>query len=107
MMVYNFFLIILLSLLYINLIKAQNLLNISPREKIYQYLNEKGCKNKLLNKMLLHTLYGREQGISYPMLRDMIIKHVYQIDEREVYKCYQILIDKFVLETGYRRFLGY
>ena len=104
---FKIILLFLLSLLLINLIVASNEPKISPREKIYQYLHEKGCKNRLLNKMLIHTLVGREQGISYPMLRDMIIKHVYHINEKDIYKCYQILIDKFILETGYRRYGEY
>jgi len=101
------FLILLCLLIYVNLIIAQNLPKVSSRVTIHKYLNNNGCKNRLLNKMLLHTLVGREQSISYPMLRDMIIKHVPQINEREVNKCYQVLIDKFVLESGYRRYLGY
>ncbi len=101
------FLILLGLLIYVNLIIAQNLPKVSPRATMHQYLNNNGCKNRLLNKMLLHTLVGREQGISYPMLRDMIIRHIPQINEQEVNKCYQILINKFVLETGYRRYLGY
>lgn len=105
-MTHLLFLILLGLLIYVNLIIAQNFPKVSPRATINKYLNDNGCKNRLLNKMLLHTLVGREEGISYPMLRDMIIKHIHHVKEPELYKCYQVLINKFVLETGYRRYEG-
>lgn len=87
--------------------KANNLRhtpNISPREELHDYLRDHNCNNYLLNNILLHSIRGKEYSISYPSLRDMIIRHVPRFTEQEVSRCYQVIIDKFIAETGYRRY---
>ena len=78
---------ILLLIMFIYIVNSQE---VSPRQVIHDYLYNNGCKDKLLNIMILSIFNGNFNSIN-----EIISTHMPQYKQKNILKCYNILIDKY------------
>ena len=86
----NLLQILLLILLLITFTYIVNSQEVSPRQVIHDYLYNHGCKDKLLNIMILSIFNGNFNSIN-----EIISTHMPQYKQKNILKCYNILIDKY------------
>ena len=78
---------ILLLIMFIYIVNSQE---VSPRQVIHDYLYNHGCKDKLLNIMILSIFNGNFNSIN-----EIISTHMPQYKQKNILKCYNILIEKY------------
>ena len=78
---------ILLLIMFIYIVNSQE---VSPRQVIHDYLYNNGCKDKLLNIMILSIFNGNFNSIN-----EIISTHMPQYKQKNILKCYNVLIDKY------------
>jgi hypothetical protein len=66
--------------------------------EMHQLLQRNGCKNFLLNKVLLSVVTREKYDkINYLLLQNLIQSHyANQFDNNKIYRCYQVIVDKYV-----------
>ena len=80
-------------LLLISFICFVNSQNISPRQVIHEYLYNHGCKDKLLNIMILSIFNGKNNNFN--SVNEIISTHMPQYKLKDIYKCYDVLVQKY------------
>jgi hypothetical protein len=81
---------ILLLLTFTYIVNSQE---VSPRQVIHDYLYNNGCKDKLLNIMIL-SIFNEKRG-NFNSINQIISTHMPQYKQKNILKCYNVLIDKY------------
>jgi hypothetical protein len=66
---------------------------VSPRQVIQEYLYNHGCKDRLLNIMLLSIFNGKRSNFN--SINQIITTHMPQYKEKNILKCYNVLVEKY------------
>lgn len=79
---------------------------VSSRQEMFSYLQNEGCKSSLLNHVLVKIVTkDKYYKLSYDSLYRMVNSHMGQFEHKDIYKCYEILVSKFIDERkNYLRF---
>ncbi len=93
-MIFN---VIIILIIFINIVLGQN---ISPRRKTQKYLYDNGCNNYLLNKILM-SIINDKIYVPYTLLYDLVSKHTPQFEHKQIYKCFEIIMQKNIRENNY------
>ncbi len=88
---------IIIVLIVINAVFGQN---VSPRRKTQKYLKDNGCNNYLLNKILMSVINDKIY-VPYTLLYDLVIQHTPQFEHKQIYKCFEIIMQKNIRENNY------
>ncbi len=83
-------LLLLLTTTFIYIVNSQH---VSPRQVMQEYLYTHGCKDRLLNLMILSTFKGRHGNFN--VINEIISTHMPQYKQKNILKCYDILIEKY------------
>ena len=70
-----------------------NCQHVSPRQVIQEYLYNNGCKDRLLNIMLLSIFNGKRANFN--SINEIITTHMPQYKEKNILKCYNVLVEKY------------
>jgi len=81
---------ILLLITFTYIVNSQE---VSPRQVIHEYLYNNGCKDKLLNIMILSILNGKNHNFNF--VDKIISTHMPQYKMNDINKCYDILVQKY------------
>ena len=84
----NLLIILLITFTYI--VNSQE---VSPRQVIQDYLYNHGCKNRLLNIMILSIFNGKNGNFN--SINQIISTHMPQYKQKNILKCYDVLIEKY------------
>ena len=91
------FLKILLIITFIYIVNSQN---VSPRQVIEEYLYNNGCKDRLLNIMIL-SIFNGKAGLNavygnFNQINEILSTHMPQFKKSNVLKCYDVLLKKYL-----------
>lgn len=71
----------------------------SPRFELYEYMRQNNCKNMLLTRVLTKIVNENTYyKLSYESIYNLINTHLSQFDRPEIYRCYEVLSQKFISE---------
>lgn len=90
-------LFILLLLILSNISLSQY---ISPRQQTQEYLSNNGCKNHLLNKILMSIINDKIYA-PYTLVYNLISQHTPQFEHKQIYKCFELIVQKNLREHNY------
>lgn len=97
-MIFYFFSIVFVALLSL----ASCEVFVSKRFELLSYMKKNNCKNMLLNRVITkivneNTFYK----LSYESLYNFVHSHFPQFDRPEVYRCYEVLSQKYINERKF------
>ena len=81
---------ILLLITFTYIVNSQH---VSPRQVIHEYLYNHGCKDKLLNIIILSTFNGKYHNFN--SINEIITTHMPQYKQKNILKCYDVLSEKY------------
>jgi len=92
--------IFLKILLIISFVYIVNCQNVSPRQVIEEYLYNNGCKDRLLNIMIL-SIFNGKAGLNavygnFNQINEILSTHMPQFKKSNVLKCYDVLLKKYL-----------
>jgi hypothetical protein len=85
-----FKILLLITFVFTIIVNSQK---VSPRQVIHEYLHNNGCKDKLLNIMILSVFNGKHGNFN--SINEIISTHMPQYNQKNILKCYNVLIDKY------------
>ena len=89
---------ILLLITFIYIVNSQN---VSPRQVIEEHLYNNGCKDKLLNIMILSIFNGKHGNFN--SINQIISTHMPEYKQKNILKCYNILIEKYYDDNRFNK----
>ena len=81
---------ILLLITFAYIVNSQH---VSPRQVIHEYLYNHGCKDKLLNIIILSTFNGKYHNFN--AINEIITTHMPQYKQKNILHCYDVLSEKY------------
>jgi hypothetical protein len=90
-------LFILLFLIFSNISLSHY---ISPRQQTQEYLSNNESKNHLLNKILISIITDKIYA-PYTLVYHLISQHTPQFEHKQIYKCFELIIQKNLREHNY------
>jgi hypothetical protein len=70
---------------------------VSPRQVIQDYLYNHGCKDRLLNIMIL-SIFNGKQG-NFNSINKIISTHIPRYKQKDILHCYDVLIQKYYYDN--------